>query len=124
MEEEVANMHRDQELSDKNTGHQVKLIKIVREKIKVLEDKVSNTQNHMSGVLQEIMRYSLFLSLPLSSHHCIITFCNTRGRCSMSIDDQHVQLSELEITVTNLTSQLDTVNKVTIADLHHTFCVI
>ena len=77
MEEEVANMHRDQELSDKNTGHQVKLIKVVREKIKVLEDKVSNTQNHMSGVLQEIMRYSLFLSLPLSSYHCIITFCNT-----------------------------------------------
>ena len=57
MEEEVANLHRDQELSDKNTGHQVKLIKIVREKIKVLEDKVSNTQNNMSSVLQEIMRY-------------------------------------------------------------------
>ena len=56
MEEEVANLHRDQELSDKNTGHQVKLIKVVREKIKVLEDKLSNTQNHMSSVLQEIMR--------------------------------------------------------------------
>ena len=42
----------------------------------------------------------------------------------MSIDDQHVQLSELEITVTNLTSQLDTVNKVTITDLNQNLHII
>ena len=87
LEEEVASLHRDQELSDKTTAHQAKMIKAVRERVKVLEDKLSNTQNHMSGVLQEIMR------------------------CSMSIDDQDVQLSELEMTVANLTSQLEAVNR-------------
>ena len=59
----------------------------VREKIKKLEDKLSDTQNGMSSVLQEIMR------------------------CSMSVDDQNIQIADLELTVKDMTTQLESVKR-------------
>ena len=59
----------------------------VREKIKKLEDKLSDTQNGMSSVLQEIMR------------------------CSMFVDDQNIQIADLELTVKDMTTQLESVNR-------------
>ena len=87
LEEDVMNLSRDAHLSDKNAHHQVKLIKSVREKAKLLEERLSDVQNQMTGVLQDIMQTSLV------------------------IDQQDVQISDLDMNISNLNFQLDTVIK-------------
>ena len=58
MEDKVWNLSREQLASDKSAGYTAKNVRIVREKTKILEQRLSDTRNKMSEVLQDIMQKS------------------------------------------------------------------
>ena len=58
MEDRVWSLSREQMASDKSAGYTAKNVRMVREKTKILEQRLSDTRNQMSEVLQNIMQRS------------------------------------------------------------------
>ena len=58
MEDKVWSLSREQLASDKSAGYTAKSVRSVREKTKILEQRLSDTRNQMSEVLQDIMQKS------------------------------------------------------------------
>ena len=61
MEDKVWNLSREQVASDKCAGYTAKNLRIVREKTKILEQKLGDTRNQMSSVLQDVMHKSVIV---------------------------------------------------------------
>ena len=58
MEDKVWSLSREQLASDKSAGYTTKNVRSIREKTKILEQRLSDTRNQMSEVLQNIMQRS------------------------------------------------------------------
>ena len=108
MEDKVWNLSREQLASDKSAGYTAKNVRIVREKTKILEQRLSDTRNKMSEVLQDIMQKSQMVNhgtetqkqieVELTALHRELTAIEKAlNQAQASIDRKQNQIDRLDI---------------------------